>query len=112
MWPGKFMDTSGIKGFNILPRDSVKTSPDCAEETKDKGVTYTLKVFNKMPYKQLILYQEDMVCFHISKESKTNKLPNRDTRKVREKLSTKLKPTTGDSKTRLQKIFAKSEIKD
>ena len=34
MWLGKFMAKSGIKGYNVLLREDMKTPVDGADETK------------------------------------------------------------------------------
>ena len=65
MWLGKFMETAVIKGYDILLRKNMKTPTDDADETKDGGVTDTLKILNNISYRRLISSQEYMVFFQI-----------------------------------------------
>ena len=69
-----------------------------------------MKLQNKTDYNELILTQEDTVCFHIFEEVKTKANKYRDTRQARMKLSRKFKPTTGASKTRLHRKFDKYKL--
>ena len=39
MWLVKFMEISGIKGYDILLRGNMKTSADNVEKAKGRGVT-------------------------------------------------------------------------
>ena len=59
------MERSRIKGSNIPLRGNMETLSDNTDKTKYKEVTAMLKFLNKISYKELILYQEDMVCFQI-----------------------------------------------
>ena len=70
-----------------------------AEETKYKGVIATLNVLNTTAYNELIIAQEDTVCFQIAEEAKTKANRYRYTRQVWVKLSGKFDPTTTSSKT-------------
>ena len=62
---GNFVERAVIKGYDILLRNNMKNPTDDADETKDGGVTATLKIFNNISYNRLILSQEDMVFFQI-----------------------------------------------
>ena len=68
MWWGKFVARYGIKGQDILLRCDKNIPADDADKTKDKLVTTTLNLLNKIFYNDLILVQEDIVCFHIVEE--------------------------------------------
>ena len=59
------MARSKIKVYYILPRGNTKTPTDDYEETKEREVTATLKMINKIAYNELIIPQEDTICFHI-----------------------------------------------
>ena len=59
---------------------------------------------------ELILSQEDTVCFQIVKEAKTRANKYGGARRVWLKLSRKFDPTTGDSLTRQCKKFEKCKI--
>ena len=62
MWLAKFMARSGIRGYDILLKGDGETPADNAEETKNNGVTATLKLLNKKSYNKLILAQKDTIC--------------------------------------------------
>ena len=70
MWSEKSMARSGIKGFNILIAVDMKTLAGNTYQNKYKVVTATLKLINKTAYNELIIYQEDVVCFQIVKKKK------------------------------------------
>ena len=57
MWSGKCMAIYEIKRCNILIMGNVKTPEKDVDETKYKGLTYMMKLLNKMAYKKLIIYQ-------------------------------------------------------
>ena len=53
---GKIMTRYGMKRYNILLTGDMKILTD-DEETKDKGVTDTLKFINNTAYNDLVLEQ-------------------------------------------------------
>ena len=63
MWPGKFMARSEIKGYHVLITGAKKILADDADKTEIKH--YALKLINLTAYNELILAQEDMVCFQM-----------------------------------------------
>ena len=65
------MARSGIKGYDTLLTGDKKNSADDADETKDEGVS-ALKLLNKKAYNELILAQEDTVCFRSLKKRRQN----------------------------------------
>lgn len=71
MWSGKFTARPGIKGYGILLKGAMESLEDNADETKDKEVTETIQMLNKMVYREHLLSQDDTVCFQIVKESTT-----------------------------------------
>ena len=44
------------------------------QKRKNNGVTDTLKLLNKASYNELILAQEDIVCFRITEEEKSQQV--------------------------------------
>ena len=69
MWSGKFLARAGWLGYDIILRGTVKTLADNAEDkTKEDDI---LKELNKNTYNDLILAQDDTVCFKIVEESVT-----------------------------------------
>ena len=69
-----------------------------------------LKIINKTAYNELILSQEDTVCFCIFDEEEIRDNKYGDKRIVWVKLTTKFYPTTRDYITRLRKKFAEREL--
>ena len=69
-------------------------------------------MLNKIAYNELILAQEDTVCFHIVEEVKTKSTNNGNERKTYKKLSRKFEPTTGEFKTILRKKISKCKLDD
>ena len=65
---GKFMARSGVKRYNILITGHMEILEDDTEETEEKGVKAKLKLINNISYIQLILSQEDTVCFQLTAE--------------------------------------------
>ena len=55
MWLGKFMEISGIKGYNILITCDNKIHADDPHKTKEKNSE--LKLLNGTAYNELILDQ-------------------------------------------------------
>ena len=77
MWYGKFTERSLIKGWDILLRGGKKFLEDDADDIKDKGVISTFKNINKMDQNDLILFQEEMICFHTIEKIKNRKAKTR-----------------------------------
>ena len=69
MWSDKFMARDEIQGYDIQLTGGMKI---LVYDTGEGGdiVTHTLKFLNRTNYNELILAQEEMVCFSIVKESK------------------------------------------
>ena len=65
MLSGKFMARDEIKGYDILPRGDVKTLTDDRYKTNKNIVNAAFKFLNKTAYNEIIIYQEDTICFHI-----------------------------------------------
>ena len=65
----KFMKIALIKGCNTLLTDDNKIPSDEADKTKDESVT-ALKFINNIDYNEMIIAQEDTVCFQIVEEAK------------------------------------------
>ena len=103
------MARSGINIYNVIIKFDKKILADNTEETKSKVVS-EFKLFNKTSYNELILSQEDTVCFQIVEEAKTKDNRYRDARKEWMKISRKFDPTTGNCKTIIQKKFYKYEL--
>ena len=61
------MARSGIKGYHILLTGTKKILADDADETQEKEIS-ALKLVNFKAYNELILSQEDTVCFQIVEE--------------------------------------------
>ena len=103
------MEGAGIKGYHVLLTGAKKIRTDDADKTQEKEIS-ALKLFNSTAYNELILAQEEMVCFQIFEE--VNKKSNKygDARIAWTKISRKFEPTTGASKTRLGKKFNKCEL--
>ena len=76
---------------------------------KIKGVS-EFKLLNKTAYNELILAQEDTVCFHIIEEAKTKANKYGDARQAWMKLSRNFDPNTGSSNTRLRRKFYKCKL--
>ena len=113
MWSGKFMARAGIEGYDILLTGDTRIPADDAGERKNKGVESTLKLLNKKAYNEIILEQEDTVSFQIAEEAKVKANKYGDSaRQMWVKISRIFYPTTGTSKTRLRKKFAKCELYD
>ena len=68
MCSGKFITRAGINGYGTLLTGDKKIPEDDTDKTKDEGVTTVLKLINKIAYNDLILTQEDTVCFKIVEE--------------------------------------------
>ena len=71
MWSVKFAARVVIKGYDVLLTGDNTILVYDAEKTKLKGF-YELKLLNKTANNDLILAQEDTVCFHIVEEAKIN----------------------------------------
>ena len=71
-----------------------------------------MKLLNKTAYNELMLTQEDTVCFQIGEEVKTRDNNYRDLRQSWIKISGKFEPTVVVSKTRICKKFSECEIDD
>ena len=71
-----------------------------------------MNFINETAYNYLILAQEDMVYFNIIEEAMTKANKYGDARNAWTKLSRKVEPTRGASKTRLRKRFPKCELND
>ena len=67
MWLRKFTERSRIKGCDILIRGRVKNPSEDADKTKDKGITNTINISNKLAYQKLKPSQQETVYFQISK---------------------------------------------
>ena len=106
MWSGKFMSGAEIKWYHVLLTGAKKIPAYEADVTKEKYIP-ALKLLNFKAYTELILTQEDTVLFHTIEAAKTKANKYGDARLVWTKSSGKFEPTTGDSKTRLPKKFAK-----
>ena len=62
MWSGRFLARAGRLGYDNILIGTVKTPSDNAEEnTKEDDI---LKQLNKNAYKDLVLAQDETVCFH------------------------------------------------
>ena len=109
MWLGKSMARAGIRGYHLLLTSDQKIPAYDAEKTKENEIA-TIKLPSFTAYNELILAQEEMVCFQIFEE--VNKKSNKygDARIAWTKISRKFEPTTGASKTRLGKKFNKCEL--
>ena len=73
------MEGSGMKGYDVLLKGVRKILEDHKYETKEKWFS-ELKLINKTAYKDLILAQEDTICFHLTEEAKTKANMDRDAR--------------------------------
>ena len=109
MWSGKFIAKSEIKGYHVLPTGAKKIPADDADKTKEKEID-ALKLLNFTAYNELIIAQEDTVCFQIIEEARTRYDNYRDARLVWTQPSRTFYPTTGATKARLQKKFSKCEL--
>ena len=87
-----------LTGKNKTPEDDID---------KKRKVVYGLKTPNNIDYNDLILAQEDGVCFQIVEEAKTKYNMYGETRKAWKKISRKNEQTTGVFKAILHKKFAK-----
>ena len=72
---------------------------------KVKGVS-ELKLINNKSYNELILAQEEAICFQNFEETKTKYNKYEDTRQAWMKFSRKFDPTTGSYKIRTHKQFS------
>ena len=84
---------------------------DDADKTKIEGFS-EFKLLNKTAYNELILPQEDTVCFQIFEEAKTKANKYGDARKAWMRLSIQFGSNTGAFKTRLRKKFARCKLDD
>ena len=91
------MAESGIKGYNIPLIYDKKIPEYDADKIKHEGVT-ALEFTTKTGSNELILAQEDMICFQIVKELRTKDNKYENTRQAWMKLSKKFDPTTEASK--------------
>ena len=66
----KFMARSVIKGYQVLLTGAKKILDGDTEKRKEKEIA-ALELLNFTDYADLILAQEDTVCFHIIEEVKT-----------------------------------------
>ena len=57
------MAREGIKGYYILLTVDAEIPAGNADETKENGVTATLQLLKNTAFNELILAQEDMICF-------------------------------------------------
>ena len=73
------MAISGSKGYDVQITGAKKILADDANKTKKKDIA-ALQLLNFTAYNDLILAQEDTVCFHIVEEAKTKANKYRDTR--------------------------------
>ena len=82
-----------------------------AENTdkKNKEVS-AIKLLNFTVYIEIILAQEDRVCFQIVEVAKTKDNKYREARLAWTKLSRKFEPRARASKTRLYKKFSKCKL--
>ena len=69
MWSGKFTSRSGIKGNHFLVTNAKKIRADDSDKKKEKEIA-ALKLLNFTEYNELILAQEDTVCFQTIEEAK------------------------------------------
>ena len=69
-----------------------------------------MNLLNKTAYNEVILTQEDTVCFQIIEEAKTKADNYGDARQWQMKFSRKFEPNTWASKSRPRKKFAKYKI--
>ena len=63
MWSGKLLARAGQLGYSIILRGTVKT-PEENEDVKTKE-NDILKQLNKNSYNDLVLAQDETVCFRI-----------------------------------------------
>ena len=87
------MEGSGIKGYHVLLTCCKKTLVDYADETEEKEFS-SLKLLNLTSYNELIVVQEDKVCFQIVEKAKTKSSKYRDAKQAWMKLSRNFDPTT------------------
>ena len=84
---------------------------DDADKTKIEGFS-EFKLLNKTAYNELILPQEDTVCFQIFEEAKTKANKYGDAIQAWMRLSIQFGSNTGAFKTRLRKKFARCKLDD
>ena len=95
MWSVKFMKRYVNKTYDILLTGDMKIPADDTEKKEDKVVTYTSKLLNKIAYNDIVLAQEEMVCFQITEEAKNKSNKYEDTREELVKLLREFDATTG-----------------
>ena len=106
---GKIHGKSWNQAINVLLTSDKKILADDADKMFLEGVS-ELKLLNKTSYNELILAQEDTVCFHIVEEMKTKANKYGYVSQAWMKLSIFFEPNTGASKSRLRKKFSKYEL--
>ena len=89
----------------------MKILEDDTDKIEEKEVS-ELELLNFTAHNELILAQEDTVCFQIIEETNIKSNKYGDARQAWMKISRKFDPTTGDSKIRLHKKFAKYKLDD
>ena len=92
-----------MNGYNILVKGDTKILVDDTRETKDKGVTATLNFLIKTAYNEIILAQEDTVCFQIIEEERKQSSNYKGSSQTLVKLLIRFDPTTGYSKGKTMK---------
>ena len=98
MWSGESMTRDCIKGCNIILRGDMEKYVYVTDQAKDKGVTSELQMLNKTAYNELIMHQEDRVCFQIFQEATAETHKYGDARKAWVELSRKFDPAIMASK--------------
>ena len=58
------MTRSGIKEYHVLLTRANKLPADDTDKTQEKDI-YALKLLNSTAYNELVLTQEDTVCFQM-----------------------------------------------
>ena len=91
---GNFMAKYGMKLYHVLKTRAKKILADIVLKTKVKGVS-TLKLVNFTAYNELILAQEEVLCFQIVEEVKKKVNKYRDARQARIKVSINLSQAQG-----------------
>ena len=104
------MASAGIKIYDILLTGNSEILRDNEDETKDNGVTATLKLLNKTHYKKLILEQVDAICFHIIEDLKTKRDKYGDATQVFINYQENLSQPQGIPRKIICREFAKSEL--
>ena len=58
------MTRAGIKEYHVLLTNANKLPADDTDKTQEKDI-YALKLLNSTAYNELVLTQEDTVCFQM-----------------------------------------------